>query len=979
MAEARGPAVFSIPPHCAFADALVDGLIAQFGKDLMMLAQGTILVPNNRAAVAIQDAFVRRCANGLLLPRMVPIGDPDLGESVGAALDPIDAEPIPPAVDPLQRQLILARKLQQMLPVEKMGRLDGAQAMRLAAELGRVIDQLLVEQKSPADLRSVDTGDLAAYWEESLHLLGVILDDWPQELNRLGCIDMADRRNRQLARVAGRWRTDPPRGFVIAAGISTSAPAIADVVKVVARLPRGQVVLAGLDFDMPDDEWQSLAGDEAEPATESHPQYHLQVLLHRMDVTRGDVRTWVGGTEDEDRAARGVAVSRAMAPAAFTKAWAGLSEVERKLPNVHAIEVATPAEEAQAIALALREAIETPGKTAALVTPDRTLARRVSAHLRRWGLEADDSAGRPLSASMPGTLMLALATAAAEHFAPVPLLAVLKHPLVHAGENRLEWLDGVRTLDLALRGPRPAPHLKGIDCLFATVDERTAKLRAAAAEYWPEVHAILSPLENQEGGQVNLAAQLSALRTVASALAGETIWSGQDGRAAADLIASLEAMAGDGPQEVTQDALPHLLRDLMDAISIRPARGGHPRLFIWGLLEAKLQSADLMILGGLNETVWPQLPAPDPWLAPTVRRQLDMPRLERRIGLSAHDLVSAMGAKEVLLTRARRDARSPTIASRFWLRLETLSNGLDVPKVRYDLLARQLDFAVGERARQPAPSPPTSDRPRKIAVTDVDGLKADPYSFYAKKMLRLSRLDAPGEEPDARWRGTFLHGVLENWGKHDDFDTGALLPRLKKAFEESGLHPVVRALWQPRFEEAVETFAARVAQNRVDGRVPLRAEAEGRIEVAGVTLSGKADRIDALPDGKLAIVDYKTGEPPSDLQVKTGYALQLGLLGLIADYGAFDGVTGQATAFEYWSQARGKDRQYGKILSPTVGKGSNKSDSESFTADMFHHFENAVDLWLLGDAPFTAKLHPDLAYSEFDQLMRYDEWRGRSG
>lgn len=981
MADPRGPAVFSIPPHRAFADALVEGLITQHGRDRLALAQGVILVPNNRGAVAIQDAFVRRSEKGLLLPRLVPIGDPDLGENVGSALDPIDAEPIPPAVDSLQRQLILARKLQIWLPVEKMGRLDGAQAMRLAAELGRVIDQLLVEQKRPADLHSVNVGDLSEYWAESLKLLAVIIEDWPKELQRLGCIDMADRRNRQLERVAERWRVSPPPGYVVAAGISTSAPAIARLVKTVARLPRGQVVLAGFDLDMPGDAWDAIAGDETEPAIETHPQYHLRLLLDRMDVARGDVRLWAGGKDNKERIERGAAVSHAMAPAAFTKSWAKLPEDARKLRGVHAIEVATPAEEAQAIALALREAIETPGKTAALVTPDRALARRVSAHLKRWDISADDSAGRPLSAMLPGTLLLALATAAAEHFAPVPLLALLKHPLVRAGEQRQAWLDGVRRLDLALRGPRPAPHLAGIDHLLATGDERTAALRLSAAGHWAEAKPLLQPLEDGIGGsgRIGSAALLDALRQAAEALAGEAIWAGQEGRAAADLIANLERYAADGPQEVSAEALPHLLRDLMDTVAIRPARGGHPRLFIWGLLEAKLQSADLMVLAGLNETVWPQLPSPDPWLAPAVRRALNLPSLERRIGLSAHDLASAMGAKEVLLSRAKRDARSPTIASRFWLRLETLANGFDVPKLRYDLLARHLDFASGKRAERPRPSPPVADRPRKISVTDVDGLKADPYSFYAKKMLKLNALAAPGEEPDAKWRGTFLHKVLEDWGKLDRFAAGKLLPRLQQAFEDLGLHPVVRAMWQPRFEEAAITFETRVEEDRETGRIPMLAEVEGTIEVAGVTLSGKADRIDRLADGRVAIIDYKTGAPPSDLQVKNGYALQLGLLGLLADYGAFEGITGSAAMFEYWSQARGKARSYGKITSPTAGRGANKSDPEHFVGDVFQQFERAVDDWLLGSEPFAAKARPDLAYSEFDQLMRYDEWQGRGG
>jgi ATP-dependent helicase/nuclease subunit B len=968
------PSLYTIPPHRNFADALVEGVLAQHGDDL---ARGIILVPNNRAASAIQAGFVRRAENGLLLPRLVPIGDPELGEHVGAALDPLDMEPIPTAVDPLHRQLLLAQMLQQTLPVERMGSLDGAQAMRLAADLARVLDQLTIERKIPQDLRDIDFGSLSHHWAESLKLLNIVLEDWPKKLTGLGRIDLATRRNMQLERVTEHWRRDPPSGFVIAAGISTGAPAIADLVKQVAKLERGQVVFAGLDLAMPDDEWAAIAGDEKNPSIESHPQFHLQQLLDRMGVARREVSEWRWGFADKARERRSDRVALALAPARFTHQWAEMKAAARTLSDVAALELATPAEEAQVIALALREAIETPGRTAALITPDRELATRVSALLERWEIKADDSAGRALSVSPPGALVLALASAAAEHFAAVPLLALLKHPLVQRGEERSAWLDGARKLDLALRGPQSAPGLDGIQAYLAAGDERTKTVREAASLWWHDVKPMLAPLAAAfaTGGLNQL---LPALRETANGLAGDAVWAGQEGRALADLIGQLEHASADGPW-VAPAILPQMLRGLMDGIAVRPAAGGHPRIFIWGLLEAKLQSADLMILGGLNEGVWPQLASADPWLAPAVRRQLGLPRLERRIGLSAHDLAGAMGASSVLMTRARRDTRSPTLSSRFWLRLETFAGGIEAPAQAYDQIGRALDQGTGQRATRPRPAPPASERPRAISVTDVDGLKADPFAFYAKKMLRLTPLAAPGSEPDAAWRGTFLHEVLADWGRQDDFTAGKLIPRLQAAFEASGLHPVVRALWEPRFEEAAGRFEEFVEANRAEGRAPLSAETKGTISLGEIRLTGQADRIDTLPDGRLAVVDYKTGMAPSDLKVAEGYALQLGLLGLIAEREGFDGVNGTASHFEYWSQDRTSGQPYGRMSSPTHGssRSKNKLDPENFVDKMFAQFRDAVDAWLLGDKPFTAKLHPDYAYTEYDHLMRLEEWQGR--
>jgi ATP-dependent helicase/nuclease subunit B len=976
VVDRSGLSVFSIPADRAFADALVEGLIAQHGKDQLGLARGIILVPNNRAGTAIRDAFVRQAEKGLLLPRLVPIGDSDLGEQVGSALDPIDADPIPPAIDPLERQMILARLLQ-----DNDRALDGAQAMRLATELGKVLDQLTVERINPSALRDLDVAGLSDHWAKSLQTLEVILDIWPKRLAEMGRIDLSDRRNRQLDRVAERWRSTPPEGFVVAAGISTGAPAIAALVKTVAGLERGQIVLAGLDLFMPPEEWDVIGGAEGGKALEMHPQFHLWQLLNRIGVSRNLVEPWRWGKADKARILRGERVSLAMAPANFTQKWVDLPANERVLRGVHAVELATPADEAQTIALALREAVETPGKTAALVTPDRALANRVATLLQRWDIKADDSAGRPLSAVPPGTLLLSLAAAAAERFAPVPSLALIKHPLVQAGEGRLDWLDGVRAFDLVLRGPRTAAGLAGIDTRLGQVDERTHKLPDRAIAWWSQARPLLEPLEIGIASEPSLPKLLRLLRETAQALAGDGLWSGQDGRAVADLIAGLEAHADHGPTRMSVQCLPLLLHDLMNAIATRPATGSHGRISIWGLLEAKLQSADLIIMSGLNEGVWPQLSSPDPWLAPVVRRQLGLPSLERRIGLASHDLVSAMGAPEILLTRAKRDAQAPTIASRLWLRLETLTGGFDAPvaEKRYDLLANALDTAKGERAKRPTPSPPVEERPRRLSVTDVDGLKADPYSFYAKKMLKLSKLSAPGEEPDAKWRGIFLHAVLGDWGQKDGFAKGKLLPRLIDAFEQSGLHPVVKAMWQPRFEEAALWFEERVEAERIEGREPLKAEISGSISIGGVTLTGRADRIDRLPDGTLAIVDYKTGAPPSNKQVMEGYAMQLGLIAHMANCGAFDGAKGAPGLFEYWSQARLSGDHYGYVKSPNMARGKPITDPEDFVAEAYRHFEEAVDDWLLGDRAFTAKEMPDFAWSDYDHLMRYEEWQGRLG
>ncbi|KQN03726.1 double-strand break repair protein AddB [Sphingomonas sp. Leaf25] len=988
MAEAKRLNLYTIPIHRAFADALAVGLIRRFGGDRMRLAQGVVLVPTNRAKRTVQEAFVRASGGGLLLPRLVAIGDPEVEEAAGAFADPADApEPVPPAVDPLARRMILARLVSEERT--RAGRpVDGAEAMRLAGDLANTLDQLLVEEVDPARLATLDVDEsLSAHWERSLELFRIVLDRWPHELAALGQIDMAERRTLLLRRLCARWTATPPRGFVCSAGITTNAPAVAQLLRCIAGMERGMVVLPGLDTAMDDGEWASLGPHEPDPVTgrrkrsiETHPQFHLKLLLDRMRVGRHEFLRWQAASEHDATPTRSRAIATALAPADRTHHWIDVPPADRRLSGVRMVELATPAEEAQAIAIALREALETPARTAALVTPDRTLARRVAAHMARWDIAIDDSAGQPLSLMAPGTLLLALVEAATQGFAPVALLALLKHPLVRQDGDRIGWLDGVRRLDRALRGPRPAAGLAGIDRHLSEGDPRDAAIRAAALPFWEEARVLLTPLARAfAGGPQPLADLLAVVRESATALAGDAAWRRPEGRGAAERIAELEAQASLGPPVIDPAALPMLLRLLLDEVAVRPAQGAHPRLAILGLLEARLQSADLMILGGLNEGVWPALPAPDPWLAPRIRQELGLAGLDRRIGLSAFDFAAALGGREVVLTRAARDATAPTIASRLWLRLQALDEGLERAGALRDW-ARAIDTpAAFAAALRPAPRPPVALRPRRISVTEVDRLKADPYAFYARRMLRLVPLDAVDADPSAAWRGTAVHGVLEHWAVEDGLDPAKLHRRLEALRDDPRTHPLLRALWVPRLREAIDWVAAFTHEKLAEGRSVIGVEAAGRLEIAGVELTGKADRIDRAADGTLAIIDYKTGKAPSAKAVAAGYSLQLGLLGLMAERGAFPRITGTAAAFEYWSLTKDKDR-FGKMATPVSadGSGGRKVATADFVALAKRHFEEAVGRFLTGDEAFVAKLVPEHApYAEYDQLMRRDEWYGR--
>lgn len=985
------PKIYSIALNAAFADALAEGLIRRFADEPLGLARGIILLPSNRARLAVQAAFVRAGGEGLLMPRLAVVGDADLDENISLALDTLDmVEPLPPAVDPLQRRLMLAALIEQYNP-EGEEPILGAAAFQLAEGLGQVIDQLHYEEVPHSQLAAIESalGDLAGHWQASWQRLRLLVEQWPKQLQRIGQIDRAERRNHLLHRVAEGWAKYPPARFVVAAGITTAAPAIARLLRTVAEMDEGMVVVPGLDLAMSEAEWDALGPAPAKPdhigplPLETHPQYHLKLLLGRMGLGREQVQPWDGRSNFDGPEARNGFLSLMFAPAAFTARWQYEANLAPALQAVEAAEFADDHQEAQGIALLMRQALETPARTAALVTPDRALAARVASALARWGISVDDSAGQPLSQTPPGALLALLAKLAAE-FDPVTLISVLAHPLVRKGEGRLLWLDQVRALDLFLRGPGLQAGWQGVSARFA---ERLADEKArghgaakALAPWWEELMAGLYPLLQpfHEANDRPPAHYLDALQHALEWLAADQGWAGHAGRALAQLFDRWTLAREHGPALVRSADFPTMLAELMKGESVRAPYGGHPRLFIWGLLEARLQRADLMILGGLDEGRWPPRQTPDAWLAPGVRRMLGLPPIERQQGASAHDFAGAFAARHVIITRANRSGGDPTVASRFWLRLAALGGDLPEPKpdsAPITRLAAELDVPEGRPtpAPRPAPRPPVEARPRRISVTAVDNLARDPYSFYARHILDLPVLDPLSALPDPRWRGTRVHDLFEQWVRAGT-TKAAFEAEMQALRDDPALDPMAARFWLPRMEPALRWAAAQYWGN--EEREVSGVEVRGEMKSDGIEIIGKADRIDRDEDGAYHIVDYKSGKAPSAKAAAEGLDNQLGLLGLMAREGYMEDLDAASVAgLEYWSLSPDRKKAGAGKISKTHGSRLALKSAEDAIDRAADRLSELAALYLNGMESFT----PGAAakYGDYNQLMRRDEWFGR--
>jgi ATP-dependent helicase/nuclease subunit B len=945
--------VFTIPPGTSLVDALAEGLWRQAQGDYS-LADTRVFLPTRRACLHLREAFLHRMdKKAALLPRMQPLGDIDEEEFFFTDTD-VDTV-IPPAITPLRRKLLLA---QLIMAKDDSMRID--QAAQLADALAQFLDQAQIMRCDFTKLAAlVEEQDLAEHWKQTVAFLEILTTAWPKILTAEGCTDPAERRNRLLETQAAAWCAQPPKFPIIAAGSTGTMPATRDFLDAIASLPSGMVILPGLDQELDEESWQAV--------TDSHPQHGMKQLLEKFDVKRADVKIWGA---DKIRVPRARLLQESMRPAEVTEEWRKLRPADippEALNGLSRIELNHPQEEAQAIALIMRAALETENKTAALVTPDRDLAERVSGLLVRWGIAANDSGGTSLAACPVGGFLLDVLAAASSDAGAVDYLSLLKHPLAACGLSPAECRAHAREVEISVWRNERSEQSEWLDSF--------KKSLKPLASLWKK-HL---PLSEWIAAHIRLAEALAA----SNAEGGSArLWKGDDGEAAATWLDDWRASAH-GFHPLTGEEYQGLFTQLLRAITVRPRYAQHPRLSILGPLEARLIQSDVMILGGLNEGVWPPEAGVDPWMSRPMKKKFGLASPEYRIGLSAHDFVQLASAPEVVLTRARRAGNAPTVPSRFLLQLETVLHALDyqdrlVPREAWQAWAQMLDEPKEiTPCAKPVPCPPAASRPTQLSVTEIGTWQRNPYAIYAKCILGLRKLDPLDADIDMADRGTVIHEALDRFIKKypDRLPQNALEELLvlgRKLFAAYDEHPQAKAFWWPRFERIAAWFAANEQERRAEGIKVLKAEATGKIALNGFTLKGRADRIDRLADGTLAIIDYKTGTTPKAEDVKQGLEPQLPLLALIAEQNGFDGVdAARVGEIAYWKLSGGHDVA---AMQPVKG------EIEQLSQEARTGLEKLIKKFADPATPYLAVPRPNYRprYDDYGHLARLAEW-GRTG
>lgn len=963
MFDAPGPRVFALPPGTDFPAELVAGLRSRMaGHPPEAMARVELFVNTQRMRRRVTDIFASQGAGFLPRIRLVT----DLAQDVAMA-------GLPPAVPPLRRRLELTQLVARLLDAQP-DLAPRSAIFDLADSLAALMDEMQGEGVAPETVSALDVSDYSAHWTRTQDFLRIITPFF----DGAEAPDVEARQRMVVARLVQQWQSNAPDHPVIVAGSTGSRGTTALFMRAVAALPQGALVLPGFDFDMPGTVWNKL---EDALTAEDHPQYRFHRIVASLGLVPDDVQRWTATEAPNPDRARLLSLS--LRPAPVTDQWLSEGQLLPDLAGATAgmtlIEAQTPRAEALAIALILRKAAED-GRAAALITPDRGLTRQVTAALDRWGILPDDSAGRPLALSAPGRFLRHVSALFGQKLTSEALLTLLKHPLTATGADRGNHLRWTRDLELKLRRCGP-PFPDGVSlCAWA------ATRPDAGVLVWAEwLAAALDGIKDT--GLLSLTARVSQHLTLA-----ETLARGPSGASTGELWlekAGEEALAA--TQELQREA-PHggkltaadytaLFSAILNRRDVREAVQPHPQIMIWGTLEARVQGADLVILGGLNDGTWPQLPPPDPWLNRQMRQKAGLLLPERQIGLAAHDYQQAIAASEVVMTRAVRSAEAETVPSRWLNRAMNLMAGLPAQggpaalaamraRGRYWLdqaTALERPAAIVAPAHRPSPRPPVAARPRELAVTGIKTLIRDPFAIYARYILRIRKLDPLHQSPDARMRGTILHAVLEQFirGRQPETHEQArtrLLTIANDVMLEQAPWPAARALWHARLERASDWFLAGEAAR--DGE-PAVIEKKGGVDLDGLAfrLTATPDRIDVLPDGRLHVFDYKTGNPPTKKQ-QAQFDKQLLLEAAMAEKGGFESLGPRAVA---------KITYIGLGATPKIEE---TDVTEELVDRVWSDLNRLIARYMAPDQGYPARraVFEDRFSGEYDHLSRYGEW-----
>ncbi len=984
--------LFTIQAGHGFAKQLVSGIFARV-EHAEALARWRIYLPSSRACQTVQAAFLDHM-NGrpVILPKLVPLGEgDDTVEEIFNEQIAGNAEILPAEISQSQRQFMLARLIGAM----RIGgqNISQKQALILADDLSRLMDQMRQAKVTADQIKRIIPDKFSSHWQDIVRFLDIIMTLWPELVTTLDRLDPVDRKLKIIDQLVDSWHRHPPNTPIMVAGSTGSLPSTVQIMKAVLALPAGMVVLPGVAPQTDDADYEAIYDDFG------HPQHQLFTTLEALQIAVEQVSEFCPNSASDEQwlTQRRRLWHEVFRPYSQTHLWRRMDKSqtslsEQAVEGLSLIACRDRNHEADMIAGLMRNRLEHQEQTALLVTPDRKLARAVRAALLRWGLDVEDSAGEPLSQTQTGSYLGLVAQWACGGGDAHQLLALAKHRLASGGLETSKFNSQIRQIEKTIL--RRTLPVSGTDAIASSL-QRLDDGGTLASFYQRHIITPLAPLASLMTLPATSLSQLADAHGKAAELLAQTdiqdqaiisLWGEADGKIASQLLSEM-ALYGDNIRMKPSEYADYFLQ-LAAHMPVRKKWRSHPRLAILGTVEARMQSADLVILGGLNEGIWPPLAEHSPWINQDIRTQLGLPDRRWRVGLSAHDFFMLAHSQEVVITRSETADEGTAIASRWWQRLEAVLKATKLHRRLYPELPADIqagfDRLVPEDTtphEMPAPCPDLALRPRQLWATDMDVLISDPYAIYAKYILGLRQLDEVDRPADAALRGTLFHDCLAEF--LTSYDRGTLpanaLERLDKIadkhFAPYADNVRIMRFWRANFHQIARWFIEQETEKRHRLSHSLT-EVKGAIDIAApqgtFTIRAKADRLDFTTDNLCHVIDYKTGTPPSKSQVTAGRATQLMIEAFIARAGGFDGQKAtdkvEIDRLEYW-QLSGKLAGAGDVRDVTP---------DEFDPDIYMNSLSTLISWF--DTPEACyPSEPDSEnrpkYSDYRHLARVREWR----
>ena len=896
------------------SEQIAQRLLDLYAQNPLACARHTLILPTHRACQSIREAFLRLAQNKtVFLPRLVALYD----------IEPLSIK-LPEVVPELERQMTLMRLCLEMrtsMPYDK--------AFQLAHSLGQLLDEMTLYEVPFSRLEEIVPDTYAHHWQQTLDFLKIISQYWPDILGDR--IDVMRKRVLCLDAWTKELGKQPPTDPIWTIGLTGGIPAVERLLKVLYNLPNTNLILTDFDDQLTEEEWKLV--------DESHPQYSYKKLLSVLDISPENIKT--------PQTPQARLIHEIMRPALTTDKWKDVPKfTQQDIQHIRLLSLENTHQEAQAIALELRHTLETPGKTAILATPSRALARRVIAYARRWHIELNDSAGTPLSQTQTGVYLRLLLQ---DGTSQTDLLALCKHPLATHHMSQKAFRKRVHEIEVTWRKGKQAADLPLPDelkTLMQLVKSQTPLL----LQSWLDYHIKAA----------------EALATSDDKTAQERLWNTEDGAEIAKLIEELKTAPS---LTLTGADYAAFITALLQQHNHRTHYGTHPRLQILGLVEARLQTADVVIMGGLNEGIFPAFAKTGPWLSRPIRQACQLPAPEEEIGMAALDFTHLFLSPQVILTRALKQDGSQPLASRWLFRLKAILQLSDLSCEEND--TANLDKPQNKVAplQAPRPCPPTEARPQKLSVTELDTLRDNSYNIYAKHVLQLfplQELDDPHIE--AKY-GTAIHKALDKWYAlpFNKRTEKALLDYTQDEFMAQGLMQDMLVLHKPRFEKMLKWLLEQqqdtISFTEKNGQICWKTSSERTF-----TLTTRIDRIDIDPQQQATIIDYKTGTCPTLSAVQKQKATQLPLEAAILSANGVPGVSvNKITCLSYW-HIDGKGTG-GEIISLREQLPALVQDTLTSTQALINSYEKC---------PYTIS-KPNAPYNDYAYLARIQEWNIPTG